>query len=153
MMTPRTPTTAVLAVGENVGGLPVTIESVFVLRVKPDGGTAGVAFVPTDTDEKFPFPEFPVVLRPRDVLQVPVTAAWFRQQLATFEQQGAWEFVLWLEDDKGVYFESPLMRISRFHEDCPMWSRGDSGLETPRLLMAKLRRYRVADKFASPHRG
>jgi hypothetical protein len=140
---PPFPPGVVIVVGQNVGGLPVTIAAAWV--VFPGlGYEHGFPLVPTDTGELFPFPELPQVLPPRSVLQVPVTTQWFHQHLAEhremFKEAGGSAFVLRLEDETGVQFDSPPIRVDRFHEDCPIWVQGasDPALRPP--LGERLRR-------------
>jgi hypothetical protein len=78
----------------------------------------------------FPFPELPQVLPPRSVLQVPASEPWFHQRvaedIANFKVARGSAFVLRLEDDTGVQFDSPPIRVNRFHEDCPPFVPGAS---------------------------
>ncbi len=125
------PPGVVIIVGANVGGLPVTIESAWVMFHLP-GAQRGFSVVPTETGDAFPFPELPQVLAPRSVLQVPMTEAWLQQRIAqeltVFETPDGREFVLRLEDNTGVYFDSPPIRVNwlHFHDDCPLWVQGES---------------------------
>jgi hypothetical protein len=124
------PPEVVIVVGENVGGPPVTIASAWVM-FRGQGSSTGFPLVPTDTGEVFPFPELPQVLAPRSVLQVPVTEQWFDQYLAGHLAMargsvGRPPFVLRLQDDTGVYFDSPPIRVDRFRADCPYWVQGAS---------------------------
>jgi hypothetical protein len=94
------------------------------------GGEHGFGLVPANARELFPFPALPQVLAPRTILRVPMAELWFLQQLAEHRDMiGAGEqreFVLRLEDDTGVNFDSLPIRVDRFHEDCPMWVQGAS---------------------------
>jgi hypothetical protein len=78
----------------------------------------------------FPFPELPQVLPPRSVLQVPASEPWFHQRvaedIANFKVARGSAFVLRLEDDTGVQFDSPPIRVNRFHDDCPIGIQGAS---------------------------
>jgi hypothetical protein len=137
------PPGVVIVVGENVGGLPVTIESAWVMFLLP-GAERGFPLVPTDTGEQFPFPELPQVLPPRSVLQVPMTEAWLQQrlaqELAAFETAEGREFVLRLEDNTGVCFNSPPIRVNQLHDDCAIWVQGASDPPPRSPLGERLRR-------------
>jgi hypothetical protein len=86
------PPEAVLVVGENVGGLLVTIDSVWVMfrgrSTEPGLGVVhqteypGKGIKASYTGKQFQVPELPYVLEPHRVLQVPMTLQWLQQALA-----------------------------------------------------------------------
>jgi hypothetical protein len=133
------PTMAVIAVGENVGGLPVTIESASIMALMPDGVAMGAELVPTGVAEKFPFPRLPQTLEPRDVLQVPVAETWFRDAVAAYEAKGVRTVVLRLKTTTGVYFDSMPLSNARFDVECPLWVQGASDPLPRPPLIARLR--------------
>jgi hypothetical protein len=124
----------VLVVGENVGGLPVTIALVQVMfhgpRVDPG---LGVVVPQTEvraweieaayTGKLVQVPELPYVLESRRVLQVPMDEQWLQPMLASHNAES---FVLRLQDDTGVNFDSAPIRVDRFYEDCPVEVQGAS---------------------------
>jgi hypothetical protein len=142
------PVTVVLAVAENIGGLPVTIDEVYIMWFRRgDESRAGrghsfIRALESDVGRKFPFPELPHTLEPREILQVPIPEAWFQQDLEIQmrSEEGIREFAFRFEDSRGVYYESPRMSGKCHQDDCPYRTPAEEQTKPHPLSLGLMRR-------------
>ena len=120
----------VLVVIENVGGLPVTIQSAGLVFL-PDAqiSWAGQLHHPRELphSDDFLLPSLPHVLEPRQVLTVPFgNEALMKAVAMNAELLNQPDFAFRVLDSTGRYFDSPKMSIARFGIDCPIQQSGNS---------------------------